>query len=130
MKKLLLLCCVLFFAALSTIPRAHAQNPFFSDPKNSIDTLHASITKSSYLFLKGFYKLGIKFNSNGTGEQTNWKFKWHAKDAQTIEMTQLGPDGQPNGKKTIYTFTGDYSSFSGIDFDGVTKVTGQLSTAK
>jgi hypothetical protein len=125
---LVLLACMLLaaFAALHSPAQTAAGggNPFLDQKTNTIDDLHGAITKSPYTFLSGVYKLSIKFNSNGTGEQKNWNFKWHAKDAQTIEVTQLYPSGEPNGKKTIYTFSNDYSSFTGTDFDGITKISG------
>ena len=134
MKKRLLLCCVLSAAALSTISIARAQapasspaagtNPFLDDKKNSIDDLHAAITKQPYTFLAGSYTMHLTFHSNGTGEEEDWKFKWHAKDAQTIELSLLGPNGQPNGKKTTLTFTADYSSYTGMHFDGISPIKG------
>lgn len=124
--KMLCLLCVLF-AAAAFQPSSTAQG---FGAGNSIDTLHANITKAPYTYIKGTYNLTIKFKGNGTGEGTDWKFKWHSKDAQTIEMVMLKPNGQPSDKKTILTFSADYSSFTGTDFDEVSKVSGHIATAQ
>lgn len=124
--KMLCLLCVLFTAALLQ-PSATAQD---FGASNSIDTLHASITKSPYTYIKGTYTLSIKFKGNGTGEGTDWKFKWHSKDAQSIELVMLKPNGQPSDKKTILTFSADYTSFTGTDFDELTKVSGHVAAGQ
>lgn len=118
--KMLCLLCVLF-AAVAIQPSAPAQN--------SIDDLHNTITKSPYAYIKGNFTLTINFKSDGTGESTDWKFKWHSKDAQTIEMEQLNLKGKPSGKKTTLTFSADYKTFTGTDFDQLTKVTGHVAGA-
>lgn len=137
MKTLLVLTiCALSATALLTSLPARAQapaaspatggNPFLDDKKNTIDDLHAAITKQPYTFLAGNYTMHLTFHSNGTGEEEDWKFKWHAKDAQTIELSLLGPNGQPTGKKTTLTFTSDYSTYTGFHFDGILKVSGHM----
>lgn len=138
MKKQFLLCCALSAAALFPALPARAQlpatsptpasggNPFLDDKKNTTENLHAAITKQPYTFLAGSYTMHLTFHSNGTGEEEDWKFKWHAKDAQTVELSQLGTNGQPNGKKTTLTFTSDYSSYTGFHFDGIMKVSGHV----
>lgn len=123
MKTLLLSIACALFAALALQPRAAAQD-FPGD--NSIDTLHAAITKSAYVYVKGMYNLAIKFKGNGTGEQTDWKFKWHSKDAQTIELIKLDMYGKPTDQKATLVFSADYSTFTCTDVDGITKVTGHL----
>ena len=131
MKKMLLLCSLLFTALATPVstPALRAENPFLDGGgQNSIDTLHAAITKSPYTYIRGFYTLSIKFHGNGTGEQQDWKFKWHSKDAQTIEIEQLAADGKPNGKKCVFIFSNDYTSYTGTDPDGITKISGKQVT--
>jgi len=65
-----------------------------------------------------------------TGECTDWTFKWHSKDAQTIEMTTLDEKQRRTDKKTTLIFSTDYKSFTGTDFDGITKLSGNLVAPK
>jgi len=120
--KMICMLCALFTVSIVQ-PSAPAQD---LGGGNSIDTLHASITKGPYAYIKGEYTLAIHFKGDGNGECTDWKFKWHSKDAQTIEMEQLNPKGKPTGKKTTLTFSADYTTFTGTDFDEITKVTGHV----
>ena len=125
MKMLCLFCVLLIAAAVQ--PSAPAQD---LGGGNSIDTLHASITKKPYAYLKGTFTLTISFKGNGTGECTDWKFKWHSKDAQTIEMEMLDPKGHPNGKKTTLTFSADYTTFTGTDLYQIDKLTGHVAATQ
>jgi hypothetical protein len=122
--KLPFLLCVLFIV-VAIQPTAPAQDL----GSNTIDSLHNSITKGPYAYIKGNFTLTINFKPDGTGDCTDWKFKWHSKDAQTIEMEQLNAKNKLTGKKTTLTFSADYKTFTGTDFDEITKVTGHLPTA-
>ncbi len=129
-RKILLVAvsCALSATIVNTLPAQTpkpAGNPFLDEKTNTIDDLHAAITKQPYTFHAGNYVMHLTFHANGTGEEEDWKFKWHAKDAQTIELTLLDAKGAPTPKKTTLTFSPDYTTYSGFHFDGIMKVTGE-----
>jgi hypothetical protein len=99
MKMLCLLCVLFTVAAFQPSTPAQSLGGGLGGD-NSIDSLHNTITKTPFTYIKGIYTLSIKFKGNGTGECTDWTFKWHAKDAQTIELTMLDEKQRPTDKKT------------------------------
>jgi hypothetical protein len=129
MKRLLLLLLCLVVVSFAGTLRAQAPsaggNPFLNESKNNMEDLHNAIIKQPYTFLAGGFTMHLTFHSDGTGEEEDWKFKWHAKDAQTIELEELGKNKKPDGRKTTLTFSPDYTSYTGHHFDGVTVVSGK-----
>jgi hypothetical protein len=117
------LSCVLFASTMlaQDAPKTANSNPFLDDKKTTIDTLHNAITKLPYTFLAGGWTMHIRFDKNGTGAEEDWKFKWHARDGNTVELTS---PKFPN-QKAVLTFSDDYTTYTGFHFGGLKPVSGQ-----
>jgi hypothetical protein len=96
--------------------------------QNTNDDLRRSITKNSYTWESGDTKKDISFDASGTGQQSDFRFKWRVVNPQQIEI--VGVDAVSGKAKAVLNFNSDYSAFTGTDFDGVRAIKGSQSTAK
>ena len=66
----------------------------------------------------------IKFDANGTGLQSDFHFKWRITNPQQIEI--VAEDSVHGKAKATLTFGADYTSYTGVNFDGASAIAGHL----
>jgi hypothetical protein len=119
------LSCMLFALTLrAQLPAATSGtggNPFLNEQTHSVDDLRNAITKHPYTFEVDGWVMHVHFDANGTGAEEDWSFKWHARDGNTIEL--VSPKFPK--MKAVFTFSDDYTTYTGFHFDGLKAVKGK-----
>jgi hypothetical protein len=95
----------------------------FNDVKNTNDDLRKAIVKIYYSWeADGTKDKTIKFDANGTGLQSSFKFKWRITSPQQIEI--VAEDSVSGKAKATLNFSPDYTSYTGTNFDGASPIAG------
>ena len=100
-----------FIAAGTPTPLLRAGTP----AANTVDDLRKAIVAFPYTWDHDKIHHDIKFNADGTGKSAKSPFKWQAVNAQRVNITWLKGSGEPNGYTGDFTFSQDYSTYTGTD---------------